>query len=273
MLVKTVRSMFPSLTEAMLRRALRQRDFRVNGARTGEDVKLYPGDELAVYIDERYLAPSVEVVWHDARVAVINKPSGMEYDEAVAIAATALGAENVYPVHRLDAATCGLLAMALDKAAEEALLAAFRARRVDKTYRCVVKGAPPKDAALIKNYLRKDAGAGRVDVFDRPTPGALTAISEYKVIKTRGRVSLLSIRLHTGRTHQIRAQMAHLGCPVLGDDKYGDREFNRAMDCRRLRLCSCALKLHFPEGELAYLDGRSFEISAPFEEGFFGGKP
>jgi len=261
---KLVRSVFPLLREDMLRRAFSQRDFRVNGARTGEDLTLQKGDELQVYIDDKYLLPGADLVYLDENIAVLNKPAGADVRAATELVRRETG-RDARPAHRLDAQTSGLMLFALDDASEALLLEAFKNRRVDKTYRCILVGKPPKESGKLTHYLMKDSERALVRAYDTPGPGALTAVCAYRVLRAADALSLAEVKLMTGRTHQIRAQMAHIGCPVLGDDKYGDREMNRRFG-QRLRLCSCALGLRFPDGPLAYLDGKVFAIKAPFED-------
>ena len=260
---KTVRSMFPLVDESMLRRAFLQRDFRVNKKREGRDVTLNAGDELAVYIDDRYLLPAPDIIFIDENVLIVNKPYGVETEEYGRSISLSLG-RVVIPVHRLDATTTGLIVFALRDAAEKELLSAFARHDIKKTYRCIVKGTPEKNTNRLVHYLVKNSEQAFVTAYDSPRAGALTAILSYNMIETYNEKSLLEIDLETGRTHQIRVQLAKIGHPVLGDDKYGDREFNRAADGKRLRLCSCAVEFGFVGGALGYLSGKRFELAPPF---------
>ena len=262
---KTVRSMFPLVDEGMLRRAFSRKDFRVNKKREGRDVTLNKGDELAVYIDDRYLLPAPEIIFIDENVLIVNKPYGVE-TEAYGQNLSLNLERQVIPVHRLDATTTGLLVFAFNEEAETELLSAFARHDVKKTYHCIVKGMMEKDGGRLVHYLKKDAKNAFVTAHDSPIKDGLTAILSYKTLETDDEKSLLEITLETGRTHQIRVQLMHIGHPVLGDDKYGDRDFNRASPGRRLRLCSCALEFFFGEGKLKYLGGKRFEIAPPFGE-------
>ena len=138
------------------------------------------------------------------------------------------------------------------------LISAFAEHKVEKTYICQVKGAPEKPRARLTNYAIKSPGESLVRVYDSPRLGALTMILTYDVIEP-GDVSRLSIGLETGRTHQIRAQLSHIGHPVLGDDKYGDRAFNKRHGAAYQRLwCE---NLRFTTGDYA---NQSFSSPAPF---------
>lgn len=142
---------------------------------------------------------------------------------------------GVRPVHRLDANTLGLTALALDESTEERLKALFYNHAVRKTYHALVKGRPRDTESLI-HYITKDADAATVHICPSDAPGALRCELGLRVLQSGGETSLVEIDLRTGRTHQIRAQLAAIGCPVLGDDKYGDRELNRACRARTQRL-------------------------------------
>lgn len=134
---------------------------------------------------------------------------------------------------------------------------------MDKRYICLVRGMMKPSAAVCRAYLLKDARAARVTIHDEPVPGARPIITAYETLEA-GAVSRLLVHLVTGRTHQIRAHLAALGHPLLGDDVYGDRAFNRQQKVQG-RLCLCAARLTLDTaGELPQLDGKTFEIPCPF---------
>ena len=191
------------------------------------------------------------VVYEDGNVIVADKESGVN-SEAVF---SALGERGeTYFIHRLDRNTAGLLIFAKNAEAEGELLSAFRDRRVEKIYLARVVGCPKEKHAVCTAYLKKDAAVSRVRVSSKPVGEKI--ITEYEVVE-RGETSLLRVTLHTGKTHQIRAHLAFLGCPIVGDEKYGDGAYNRAHNAVRQKLVAKRLTLHCA-GALAYLDGRSF---------------
>ena len=136
-----------------------------------------------------------------------------------------------------------------------------------------MQGRPKPPQGRLENYLFKDAGKNQVYVKSRPEPGAKTAVTEYRLIASRGELSLVECRLLTGRTHQIRAQMSHAGWPLLGDGKYGSERFNRGYGEKGQALYSYKLKFDFPTeaGTLEYLRGKIFTVnSVDFAEKYFG---
>ena len=231
------------------RRLLKAREIRVNGVKTGEDLPLSKGDEVCYY-----MTPAEEgkrafsIVYEDENILVADKESGVN-SEAV------FTETGLFPIHRLDRNTAGLLILARTREAEEELLKAFRERRTEKVYHALVIGKMPERHAVLRAFLEKDERSATVKVREQ---GAGVPIeTEYEVLGERGECSLLKIVLHTGKTHQIRAHMACLGHPVVGDEKYGDTAFNRQMHCSRQQLIAKSLTL-YTGGVLSYLKGKTF---------------
>ncbi len=234
------------------RALLARRDIRVNGVRTGEDVLLRAGDTVRYYT-----TPSEEgktafaVLYEDGHILVCDKESGVN-SEAVF---SALREKGAVPVHRLDRNTEGLLLFAKDGEAEEELLRCFRERRIEKRYLALVFGKMETRGAVLHAYLQKDGKNSRVFVSEKGAGEEI--VTEYRVLEERGETSLLLVTLHTGKTHQIRAHLAHIGHPVVGDEKYGDSRKNAALHAARQKLVAKELVLH-PRGLLSYLDGKTF---------------
>lgn len=190
----------------------------------------------------------------DEALLVVDKNAGVEVEQDLVPALESV-IGPVYPVHRLDANTEGLVALARTEAMREQLLRAFRAHEnIEKIYHAVVVGTPPQRAGTLEHTLQKDAAGAFVRVVAPGAPGGQPAKLAYRVLETRGGLSLVEIELYTGRTHQIRVQMAAIGCPVLGDDKYGDREMNRRCRVKRQQLLAKRLTI----------GGRTFESLRSF---------
>lgn len=268
-----LRRFLPEVTPAALRASFQRRDVKLDGRRVKPDARVAAGQRVQVYCMEQ-TAPAVDVVYEDADVLLVNKRAGVsvEPDDLGAPSLVELchrhllrtdpAAPPPRPCHRLDVQTCGLTLLAKHEEAERILLEAFRDRTMDKRYVCLVRGMMKPPAATCTAYLLKDAEAARVTILDHPAPGARSIVTAYETIES-GPVSRLRVHLLTGRTHQIRAHMAALGHPLLGDDVYGDRSFNRLHKARRLMLCAASLTLD-TAGALPQLDGRTFTIDCPF---------
>ncbi len=259
---------FPLLSGAAVRDAFNKRDVKMNGLRCAKDEIVLGGAQISIFTPHEMKMP---VVYEDENVLVLNKPAGVStdtdrYNSMTVLDLAMLYAKGAYTprmCHRLDNATSGLIALAKNDQAEEALKEMFFARTGEKEYRCIVRGTPTPHAAVKTAYLTKDAARGKVRVSEREAKDSKQIVTEYQVLKS-GEKCLLKVLLHTGRTHQIRAHMQQLGHPLLGDDLYGDRAFNKKNNTTKLMLCAVRLKFDTC-GKLPELDGREFSIRAPFE--------
>ncbi|MBE5802382.1 MAG: RluA family pseudouridine synthase [Clostridiales bacterium] len=268
-----VQRMLPQLPEYALREAFQNRDVKMDGKRVARDEKAMPGAEIKVYTryEERQ---SIPVLYADENVLVVRKPAGVscEADQKGGLTIAALAQEALRQTepdaslpllcHRLDNQTEGLLLLARTQEAQTAMQEAFRHRMIHKKYTCVVKGTPRPASAVLHAYLRKDAAKARVQVLNYQAPNAAPIITEYRVLEP-GECARLEITLHTGRTHQIRAQMAAIGHPLLGDDQYGDRAFNKEHKVRRLMLCATELSFSL-EGKWRYLNEQTLLTKPSF---------
>ena len=185
---------------------------------------------------------AASAVYEDQDMLVVDKNPGVEVETDLLSELSAVSSP-LYPVHRLDANTVGLVALAKTEAAEEALLDAFARHDTGKVYEAILVGAPEKREGTLVHYGLKDEERAYMRLVPEGTPGALKMELSYRIVEARGGLSKAEIQLVTGRTHQIRVQMAALDCPVLGDDKYGDREANRRHRAKRQLLLSKRLTL------------------------------
>ena len=274
-----VRALLPELPESVIRRIFADRDVKLDGQRVSRDRSVQAGQTLKVYVPDAYAAdllpaPPLDVVYEDEDVLLVNKKAGIsvEADARRGVTLTDLCAEYVksrdpeaFPpaaCHRLDNRTCGLCLFAKNERALEILQDVFRERNLEKYYVCLVRGIMKPPSAVCRAWLVKDARRAVVRITDRPEADAKPIETGYETLES-GPVSRLRVHLITGRTHQIRAHLAALGHPVLGDDLYGDRDFNRREKARTLKLCAVSLKLD-TAGRLPVLDGRTFSVNPPF---------
>ena len=239
----------------VFRQLLKNKDVRVNGKRVGEDITIYKGDSIAYYLTTKQAEkPAYYTVYEDENILIADKESGVNSE---AVYAALARERECYFIHRLDRNTKGLIAFALTEKAEKALLKAFKDRTAEKRYEAFCFGEFPKESEVLTAYLKKDAGKSLVKIYDKPTKGAETIITEYKVLSKGEGVTKVEVTLHTGKTHQIRAHLAHIGCPIVGDMKYGDTAKNKAMNATRQCLTAKYLCFSF-DGELSYLNEKEF---------------
>ncbi|MHA6483967.1 RluA family pseudouridine synthase [Paenibacillus sp. strain BS8-2] len=178
---------------------------------------------------------SIEVLFEDNHVLVVVKPPGIPSQEdetrdpdMLTLLKQDLKIRHNKPgnvflglVHRLDRPVGGAMVFARTSKAASRLSESVRSRAFGKTYMCIVQGRPSVQSATLKHYIRKDTQRNQVTVYDYQAPEAKEAILEYSVTASNRDYSLIAVKLHTGRPHQIRAQLAHIGCALIGDLKYG----------------------------------------------------
>ena len=241
-----------------LSRLLRAGDVRVNGVRVSKNVPLEAGDEVVYYTtakdEERVF---YREIYRDENILVVDKFAGVNSE---ALAEHLVRAGGARFIHRLDRNTCGVMCFALNDEAEKQLLAAFRERRAEKVYRAICFHPFRRKSAVCAAYLVKDERAARVKIFDEPVRGSEKILTEYRVLEDHGEYSLVEIRLHSGKTHQIRAHLAFIGHPVAGDEKYGDEALNKKYALKRHILVAKELSFSFT-GMLSYLNGKTFTSS------------
>ena len=245
---------WPLLPGHVLRELMKKKDVRVNGVKCGKDDAVHGGDLLEIYADNRHFEIPAEVIFDDGHLLAAVKPQGLpSLPDADGVGADTMEARmrRIHPearlCHRLDAATGGVLLAALDDETYEQAFAAFKEHSVRKTYRALLCARPPKDDMTLKAYLVKDAKRATVRVTDKPCPGAREIVTRLRVRGAVGDCWDAELEPVTGRTHQLRAHMAHIGCPILGDDKYGNRERNRRLGFMG-KLCLWCERMEIPEG-------------------------
>lgn len=266
-------------------KALRTKKIKVNGKKMEPSYRLMEGDAVRSFVLEIKKSRPVDILYEDENLLAVNKPAGLlsldvtgRTEDTMLDRVNSLlaerGEKTAYPVHRIDFNTSGILLLAKNGRAGEILDRMIKERKIRKSYLCVVKGRPSPDKGRLENQLFKDAKNNRVYVAEHTVKGSKTAITDYRVVASRNGLSLVECHLLTGRTHQIRCQMAHAGHPLLGDDKYGSKEWNREKGERRQLLSSYKTTFDFGEegSLLSYLSGKIIRLSrVPFVEKYFKG--
>ena len=283
----------PLLPASLAQKYIRIKRIKLNGARAERDTRLQAGDVLSLYINDEFFdkprednayltvaAPKLNIVYEDENILLVDKRPGLavhphdgaEYGRTLIDQIQAYlyqkkewrpREENAFTpalCNRIDRNTGGIVIAAKTAEALRILNQKIRDREIDKRYLAIVEGTLPKKEGSLVGFLFKDAKKNRVFVTDTPQPGSKSCRTDYRVLTSRNGLTLVECRLITGRTHQIRAQFAHAGHPLLGDGKYGklDKRFDRDYQA----LYSYRLTFTFPTdaGILEPLKGRSFQV-------------
>ena len=293
----------PLLPASLAQKYIRIKRIKLNGGRAQRDSRLENGDVLQLYINDEFFdkprednayltvaSPKLNIVYEDENILLVDKRPGLavhphdgaEYGRTLIDHIQSYlyqkrewcpRAENAFTpalCNRIDRNTGGIVIAAKTAEALRVMNQKIKDRELDKRYLAIVEGLPKPGEGSLKGYLFKDAKKNRVFVTDSPQTGSKSCQTNYKVLATGRGLSLVECQLITGRTHQIRAQFAHAGHPLLGDGKYGklDKRFDRNYQA----LYSYKLTFQFTTdaGSLQNLNGRSFQVQkVDFVEEYF----
>ncbi len=260
---------FNGLSYATLHKELRKNDILINDVRINEDLYVHEFDNVTIYIvdDLLYKTFDIKTVFEDDNILVVYKPAELEVvDSSFGDSLTTILSKKysfIKPCHRLDRNTKGLVLFAKNDDTLDILFNKFKSKEIRKFYRCDVVGIMPKKQELLKAYLFKDNKKALVYISDVPKKGYLEILTKYTVISEdiKNNFSTLEVELITGRTHQIRAHLSHIGHPIIGDGKYGINEINKRFGVKFQKLEDYKLVFEFTtdSGLLNYLNGKVIE--------------
>lgn len=265
---KFVQETLPTVTNNLFFKTLRKKDFKINGKRVSENVIVYENDAIEVYISDELLQSKIDikVIFEDENILIVDKPSGIEVTGSESLTQVIHKRYSncgflPMPCHRLDRNTMGLVLYAKNQDALDILLKKFKLHEIEKHYLALVVGIPKISKQTLTAYLFKDSKKSIVYISNEPKKGYSKIVTSYSILeKYQNNTSLLDVQIETGKTHQIRAHLAHIGHPIVGDGKYGDYEVNKKLGIKTQQLTSYILKFNFTTdaGILNYLN--SMEI-------------
>ena len=282
------------LPMSLMYKYIRTKKIKVNRARTQQNYMLVEGDEIQLFIRDEFfespeqdtgalsrIVPKLSIVYEDENIILLNKrPGVLVHEDADAKDNTLVMHLQAYLAqkgeydpedeqsfapamcNRIDRNTGGIVIAAKNAAALREMNEHIREDRIGKYYLCAAHGVPKQKKQTLHGYLRKNAADNTVEVRDKAFPGAKEIITEYRVIGEKGGDALLEVHLITGRTHQIRAHLAHIGHPLIGDGKYGINKKDREKGYKYQALYAYRLRFELDgKGEvLSYLDGKEFRL-------------
>lgn len=286
---------FPALPKSLMYKSIRTKNIKVNRKRAEISTKLKEGDVVDLYVKDEFLiekpkkydflsaSKNLCILYEDENIMLLDKKAGIlchpddhEFiDTLIARVKRYLYEKGEYRpdedasftpalVNRIDRNTGGIVIAAKTAQALRILNQKMKDRELHKYYLCVVHGKPEKSSGLLEDYLWKDEKKNRVYVTKTPKNGGKTIRTKYRVLESKGKLSLVEVELLTGRTHQIRAHFASIGHPLLGDGKYGTNALNKQYGAYKKQfLYSYKLKFDFTTDgeELQYLNGKEFKVS------------
>ncbi len=283
---------FRTMPKSLMYKYLRTKYIKLNGKKVQPDVFLNEGDVLTFYIRDEFFeekksydfmkaGKELDILYEDDNILLLDKKVGVICHQDSRYDTDTLNLRvlrYLYEKHeydpdkensftpalcnRIDRNTGGIVIAAKNAEALRVMNQKIRDREIEKYYLCAVKGQPKPPHRLMTAYHSKDERTNTVKISDKERVEYKKIITEYTVLDGSPALSLCEVLLHTGRTHQIRAHMAHIGHPLLGDEKYGDRMLNRKYGMKRQALYAYKLRFTFttPAGCLDGLNGSSFEV-------------
>ena len=292
---KFINKCFPNIPYSLLYKYIRKKRIKVNGKKEEISYRLKENDVLELYINDELLEKSnkssdfkaasedIEILYEDDNIMIINKKAGLivhpDDDIKVDCLVNRIKSylfkkgefnpenENSFApalVNRIDRNTSGIVIAAKNAESLRILNLKMKERELHKKYICILCGTLKKDSEILKAFLDKNSSENKVYISDKmKNKNYKTILTKYSVIDKSKKFTLTEIELLTGRTHQIRAHMAYLGYPLLGDGKYGVNKINREMGYKYQALCAYKLKFDFKDKDnlLGYLDGKEFGVN------------
>ncbi len=269
-----LQNQFNSLSYGTICKALRNKDIRINDIKVNENITVNENDKVTIYIKDELLenhstflvTPDI-IAYEDDNIVIANKPKELTVESDIKekgldkYLCEYYQNPNIKACHRLDRNTSGLVIFAKNDKIREKMFELIKERKIRKFYRCTVYGQPKQNSATLKAFLFKDSKNSKVLISDIKKKGYQEIITKYTLLnKNKDGTSTLEVELITGKTHQIRAHLAHVGLPIIGDGKYGINAINKQFGKKYQELEAYKLTFEEASEELSYLKGTTIKI-------------
>lgn len=294
---KFITKALPDLPKSMMFKLFRKKDIKLNDKRCDISEMLQEGDIVKVYVKDDFIKNDIDlsfldadydidIIYEDDNIIIVDKPTGISvhsddtanHDNMINRILCYLYKRNLYSPYtetsfapalcnRLDKNTCGIVIAGKNYKALKELNRAIRENRITKKYHCITINPLPSLMGTLIAYHKKMPNGNIVKISDQPIEGYKKIVTKYHVIKQCKNLTLAEVELVTGRTHQIRAHLAHVNAPILGDGKYGNPDVNKEYKCFIQTLCAYSVEFDFDDtSDLSYLNGKIFKCRTPYFE-------
>lgn len=299
---KFITKALPDLPKSMMFKLFRKKDIKLNNKHCDISAILQEGDNVKIYVKDEFLKNNIDlsflnadypidIIYEDDNILIADKPTELSvhaddtdnHDNMINRILCYLYKNNMYSPYneasfvpalcnRLDKNTCGIVIAGKNASAVRELNKAIKENRATKKYRCITVNSFPDISGTLTAYHKKMPKGNIVKISDTEIEGYKKIVTKYQVIKKINGLTLAEIELVTGRTHQIRAHLAHINAHILGDGKYGIISENQKYKCFIQALCAYSISFSFEKSSpLAYLNKKTFHCHTPyFEKKYFG---
>lgn len=279
-LVNYIKNIFPSVNINTIHKTLRKKDIKINGTRINKNITVKNNDIIEIYISDNLLynlPENIDKIYEDDNVLIVFKPQGLltnNIENSEPSLKSLLNDSSLTLCHRLDRNTAGLVIFTKNNVATTEMLSGFKNKFIEKNYLAFVYGSSFKaEHDTLEQYIFHDNIKGYSKIIDKNNPQAQKIITEYQVLKKyeNYNYSILNVKIHTGKTHQIRISMASIGHPIIGDSKYGTNDINKKFNTYRQLLFAYSYSFSFPnEYKLSYLNNINVKLNKDYIKNSIG---
>lgn len=269
-ILNIISTQITGLSYSNANKALRKKDIRINNKRITENVLVYVGEKITIFLPDDYKDSITEdkffdIFYEDDNIVIVNKNKGIEVmssTENLTVEQFLTKKYKIYPLNTLDRNTEGLVIFSKSKKVLEKMKKAMKNNEIEQFYMAEVVGIPKWNHFTAIGYYLKDEKQKEIKIFDTPNKGTKQIVTELSVLsRSTGGTSIFIIKNKNARINQIRAHIAYVGHPIIGDGKYGKKEENKKFKSKTQKLTASKFVFNFTDSDLTYLNNQNIEIT------------